>query len=92
MIVLSHFKGHPLSGFGGAIKNLAMGCAPAAGKADQHLAKPIFRQELCIGCSRCAEACPSLAISVEIKISILISLHARAAASALGSVRFAQLT
>jgi uncharacterized Fe-S center protein len=32
LIVLSHFKGHLLSGFGGAIKNLGMGCAPAAGK------------------------------------------------------------
>jgi len=68
MIVLSHFKGHVLSGFGGAIKNLAMGCAPATGKAEQHLAKPIFRQELCIGCNRCAEVCPGSAISVETRI------------------------
>ena len=36
MIVMSHFKGHIVAGFGGAIKNLAMGCAPAAGKKDQH--------------------------------------------------------
>jgi len=27
MIVMSHFKGHGMSGFGGALKNLAMGCA-----------------------------------------------------------------
>ena len=32
MIVLSHFKGHEVAGFGGAIKNLAMGCASPAGK------------------------------------------------------------
>ena len=36
MIAMSHFKAHELSGFGGAIKNIAMGCAPAAGKKDQH--------------------------------------------------------
>ena len=33
MVVLSHFKGHAMGGFGGAIKNLAMGCAPQAGKS-----------------------------------------------------------
>lgn len=32
MIVVSHCKGHELSGFGGAIKNLGMGCTPRAGK------------------------------------------------------------
>ncbi|RKZ07100.1 4Fe-4S ferredoxin, partial [Candidatus Fermentibacteria bacterium] len=32
MIVLSHFKGHLLTGFGGALKNLGMGCASRAGK------------------------------------------------------------
>ncbi len=40
MIVLSHFKGHIVSGFGGAIKNLAMGCAPPEGKRAQHNARP----------------------------------------------------
>jgi uncharacterized Fe-S center protein len=36
MMVISHFKGHELAGFGGAVKNLAMGCAPRVGKQDQH--------------------------------------------------------
>jgi uncharacterized Fe-S center protein len=36
MIVISHNKGHELSGFGGAIKNLGMGCTPKAGKLRQH--------------------------------------------------------
>ena len=40
MIVMSHFKGHIVSGFGGAIKNLAMGCAPPEGKRAQHNARP----------------------------------------------------
>ena len=37
-IVLSHFKGHPRAGFGGALKNVAIGMASAAGKAWIHTA------------------------------------------------------
>lgn len=36
MIVLSHFKGHPMGGFGGAIKQLSIGCASTAGKCWIH--------------------------------------------------------
>ena len=38
MLVLSHFKGHPMGGFGGALKQLAIGCASAGGKANIHTA------------------------------------------------------
>ena len=34
MLVLSHFKGHPMGGFGGALKQLSIGCASSAGKAN----------------------------------------------------------
>ncbi len=64
MIVVSHFKAHLPAGFGGAIKNLGMGCAPAAGKADQHSTRPIFNAEMCSGCDACAKVCPASAISV----------------------------
>ena len=37
-VVLSHFKGHPMGGFGGALKNVAIGMASAAGKAWIHTA------------------------------------------------------
>ena len=56
MVVLSHFKGHAMGGFGGAIKNLAMGCAPQAGKIDQH-GRNVVIYPKCIGCGsayRCA--------------------------------------
>ena len=36
MVVLSHFKGHPMGGFGGALKQLSIGCASSAGKAWIH--------------------------------------------------------
>jgi uncharacterized Fe-S center protein len=38
LVVLSHFKGHAMGGFGGAIKNLSIGCASAAGKTWIHTA------------------------------------------------------
>lgn len=38
MIVLSHFKGHPMGGFGGALKQLSIGCASTAGKVNIHSA------------------------------------------------------
>lgn len=36
MLVLSHFKGHPMGGFGGALKQLSIGCASSCGKAYIH--------------------------------------------------------
>lgn len=63
MIVLSHYKGHENAGFGGAIKNLAMGCAPAAGKQQQHsVVRPQVSQK-CVGCENCLKYCPVTAIS-----------------------------
>lgn len=38
MLVLAHFKGHPMGGFGGALKQLSIGCASRAGKALIHSA------------------------------------------------------
>jgi uncharacterized Fe-S center protein len=65
LIVASHFKGHGLSGFGGAVKNLAMGCATIAGKLEQHeCAKPII-QENCNNCGVCSSLCPVDAIGKE---------------------------
>lgn len=64
LIVLSHFKGHGMSGFGGAIKNLAMGCAAIPGKLEQHeCAKPIVASS-CSGCGTCVGSCPVSAISL----------------------------
>jgi uncharacterized protein len=71
MIVLSHFKGHIVSGFGGAIKNLAMGCAPPEGKRAQHNARPFTIPEKCTGCAACMKVCPKTAISVVKKKSAI---------------------
>lgn len=58
MIVVTHDKGHELSGFGGAIKNLGMGCCPRAGKLRQHRSIGIvIDQSKCTGCGKCKAAC-----------------------------------
>ncbi len=63
MVVLSHVKGHALCGFGGAIKNLAMGCAPPVGKRDQHQGMQAeVNEQNCIGCGFCVTQCPFNAI------------------------------
>ncbi len=67
MIVLSHFKGHEMAGFGGAIKNLAMGCANPEGKRDQHSPRPTVNKDKCVGCKKCIGVCPKEAISLEEK-------------------------
>ncbi len=58
IISLTHFKGHEATGFGGALKNLGMGCGSRAGKKEQHNnGKAYVRQELCRGCRRCMREC-----------------------------------
>jgi len=57
-ISLSHFKGHESTGFGGAIKNIGMGCGSRAGKAAQHNdGKPVVEEEDCRGCKLCMKLC-----------------------------------
>jgi uncharacterized Fe-S center protein len=64
MVVLTHVKGHALAGFGGAIKNLAMGCATPEGKRDQHQGMQAeVNPELCTGCGTCISQCPFHAIA-----------------------------
>jgi len=45
MLVLSHFKGHPMGGYGGALKQLSIGCASTAGKVNIHSAGKYVKAE-----------------------------------------------
>ncbi|HIE05960.1 MAG TPA: DUF362 domain-containing protein [bacterium (Candidatus Stahlbacteria)] len=66
MVVVSHFKGHMVTGFGGAIKNLGMGCSAKAGKLMMHSrSTPQIDGDVCQRCYVCVEYCPQDAISEE---------------------------
>jgi hypothetical protein len=68
LISVAHYKCHELSGFGGALKNIGMGCAPKEGKLSQHSNLcPKVDLSLCIGCGDCVKWCPSSAISLKNK-------------------------
>lgn len=64
MLVAAHLKGHVLAGFGGAVKQLAMGCASRGGKLAQHdNSKLVVKENRCTKCGACAKQCPANAIS-----------------------------
>jgi len=59
-VIFSHFKGHMVSGFGGAIKNISMGFASRAQKQRMHAdAHPRLKREKCSQCGVCVEVCPT---------------------------------
>ncbi|MBR4674851.1 MAG: DUF362 domain-containing protein [Victivallales bacterium] len=58
IISLNHFKGHEMTGFGGAIKNLGMGGGSRAGKMEQHSdSKPKVNPDKCVNCKLCRKVC-----------------------------------
>ena len=64
IISLNHFKGHEMTGFGGALKNIGMGSGSRAGKMAMHNeGKPQVDKNICINCKICARFCAHGAIS-----------------------------
>jgi uncharacterized Fe-S center protein len=65
LVSVAHFKGHELSGFGGTIKNVGMGCASRKGKLAQHsTVSPRIKKKKCIGCGECISHCSQGAIAL----------------------------
>lgn len=65
LVAMTHFKCHELTGFGGAIKNLGMGCASRRGKLVQHsTVAPKVSQKNCTGCGICPRSCAHDAIVI----------------------------
>lgn len=65
ILVLSHFKGHMMAGFGGAIKQLSMGHASKGGKLAMHMGvKPKIVNRKCVKCKECQKACNVDAITI----------------------------
>ena len=66
VISLNHFKGHECTGFGGAIKNIGMGCGTRAGKMEMHSSgKPRVIDSKCKKCKQCIKICAHSAISYD---------------------------
>ena len=73
LVTLSHFKCHELTGFGGAIKNLAMGCSSREGKMEQHsTVAPTVSEQDCTGCGVCLKACAHDAIHMSEGIAQIV--------------------
>jgi len=65
VLSLNHFKAHEATGFGGALKNIGMGCGSRAGKMEMHSSgKPYVEQALCVGCGACKRNCAHEAITI----------------------------
>ncbi len=65
LICVTHFTGHELSGFGGTLKNLGMGCSSREGKLSQHSnISPKVKAKACKACELCLGWCPQEAISI----------------------------
>ena len=63
-ISINHFKGHESTGFGGALKNIGMGCGSRAGKMEMHSSgKPYIQEDKCVSCRACYKNCAHGAIS-----------------------------
>lgn len=74
IVGIAHFKGHLMTGFGGALKNIGMGCAAREGKLAQHSdISPFVILEKCIGCGKCEAVCPVKAIYLKGKKSFIIT-------------------
>jgi len=67
MIVISHFKGHMLAGYGGALKQLSMGCAARPGKLAMHSQSlPVLYANKCTKCGSCVKVCPVDAPKIDV--------------------------
>jgi uncharacterized Fe-S center protein len=65
VISMNHFKGHELTGFGGALKNLGMGSASVGGKLFLHSgSSPHIYEKNCTGCRMCEKYCAHDAVKV----------------------------
>jgi uncharacterized protein len=68
VLSLTHFKGHEGTGFGGALKNIGMGCGSREGKKEMHTSeKPAVDRAACIGCGICRKNCAHNAITITAK-------------------------
>jgi uncharacterized protein len=77
VVSLTHFKGHEMTGFGGAIKNLGTGSGSVGGKLEMHSdSKPRIERSACIGCGACVRNCSRNAIRLDAERKAVIDYEA----------------
>lgn len=88
-ISLTHFKGHEEASFGGALKNIGMGCGSRAGKMAQHSSgKPKVDESKCRGCRSCSRVCGSDAISYPNKKAVIDLVKCKGCGRCIGACAF----
>ncbi|MFX1563827.1 MAG: DUF362 domain-containing protein [Promethearchaeota archaeon] len=69
ILIVARFKGHDNAGFGGALKQLGIGCVGKQGKGEAHCGGNeniyIKHPENCTACGKCLEVCPSSCLSLD---------------------------
>ncbi|SHJ58690.1 DUF362 domain-containing protein [Propionispora hippei] len=89
VISLNHFKGHELTGFGGALKNIGMGCGSRAGKMEMHSeGKPRVISAQCVACGACLKICAHGAISIQDKKAKIDHTRCVGCGRCIGTCRF----
>ncbi|MEG0320900.1 MAG: DUF362 domain-containing protein, partial [Oscillospiraceae bacterium] len=88
-ISLSHFKGHESTGFGGAMKNIGMGCGSRAGKMAEHCGgKPDVNPKRCRNCKACQRECAQDAIGYETGVAVIDHAKCVGCGRCIGSCNF----
>ncbi len=89
IISLTHFKGHELTGFGGALKNIGMGSGSRAGKMDMHTSSgPKVINKVCVGCGTCVKNCAHGAITIVDKKAVIDKDKCVGCGRCIGACRF----
>ncbi|HQJ15041.1 MAG TPA: DUF362 domain-containing protein [Candidatus Omnitrophota bacterium] len=89
LIGITHFKGHLMTGFGGAVKNIGMGCATREGKLFQHSdLSPIVVIKKCTGCKACVSVCPAGAITMKNGMAAVDTARCIGCASCIPACKF----
>jgi uncharacterized protein len=89
IVGIAHFKGHIMTGFGGALKNLGMGCATRPGKLFQHSdIAPYVITKNCIACEACIAVCPAQAIALKPDKAFIDPAKCIGCASCLAACKF----
>ncbi len=72
LVVITHFKGHELTGFGGVFKNVGMGLGCRSAKQRMHADfKPNIIRDKCTRCGRCVEGCSVKAMTLDAEAAVV---------------------